>query len=194
MNAQESETWGQLGPAMQALSERHRTFVRTLVTGKPGHGALTRAYAAAGDKSGKRTNLNKEAHRLSRDERILAAIAEESRKVIKVGYPEAVAALFALIRNPAHRDHGKAVMGLIDRLEPTMSKHVVDVTHRHEDPDRVALEELKALRQLGADRNKLLEFFGANGLDRLEALEAVETAQRSAAAKVIDVKPEHANG
>ncbi len=85
-------------------------------------------------------------------------------------------------------------MGLIDRLEPTMSKHVVDVTHRHEDPDRVALEELKALRQLGADRNKLLEFFGANGLDRLEGLEAVETAQRSAAAKVIDVKPEHANG
>jgi hypothetical protein len=38
------ETWGELGPAMKALNERQREFVRYLVTEKPGYGALTRAY------------------------------------------------------------------------------------------------------------------------------------------------------
>ncbi len=40
------EAWGELGPAMKALSEMQREFVRHLVTGKPGHGALTRLVTA----------------------------------------------------------------------------------------------------------------------------------------------------
>ncbi len=184
--AKQSETWGELGPAMQALSERHRTFVRTLVTGKPGYGSLTRAYRAAGYKSGKPGTLSKEAHHLSRDHRIIEAVAEETKKVIRLGHPEAVAALFNMIRDPLHRDHARAVAMVLDRCDPIVTKHSVDVIHRHEDPDRVALEELKALRQLGATREKLLELFGSNGLDRLEMLEAAENAQRAAAAKVIE--------
>ena len=42
------------------------------------------------------------------------------------------------------------------------------MVHRHESPDQRALEELKALRQLGTPRQKLLELFGPNGLDRIE--------------------------
>ena len=42
------EVWGELGPAMKALNERQRDFVRHLVTGKPGYGSLTRAYKLAG--------------------------------------------------------------------------------------------------------------------------------------------------
>ena len=98
---------------------------------------------------------------MSRDERVIAAIAEESRKVIRVGHPEAVAALFNVIRDPAHRDHARAVDGLIDRCDPVVTKHSVDVTHRTIDPDHEALEELKALRKLGATREKLLELYGA---------------------------------
>src|SRR6185437_8736629 len=79
----QAETWGQLGPAMQALNERHRAFVRDLVTGKPGHGALTRAYRVAGYKSSNASTLSKEAHKLSRDPRIIEAIAEEAKKVIR---------------------------------------------------------------------------------------------------------------
>jgi len=102
------ETWGELGPAMQVLNERQREFVRYLVTEKPGYGALTRAYRKAGyGKTSKAATLSKEAHHMSRDERIIAAIAEESRKVIRVGHPEAVAALFNLIRDPAHRDRAR---------------------------------------------------------------------------------------
>ncbi|MGB6536054.1 MAG: hypothetical protein WBF58_08840 [Xanthobacteraceae bacterium] len=185
--ADESETWGQLGPAMRELNERQRAFVRFLVTEKPGYGALTRAYRKAGyGKNSKAATLSKEAHHLSRDLRIIEAIAEESKKVIRVGHPEAVAALFNMIRDPRHRDHARAVAAVLDRCDPAISKHSIDVTHRHEDPDRAALEELKALRQLGTPRQKLLELYGPNGLDRLEALEAVENAHRAAAAKIID--------
>jgi hypothetical protein len=42
------------------------------------------------------------------------------------------------------------------------------------------------LRKLGPSRDKLLELYGAKGLDRLEMLEAAEIAQRAAAAEVIE--------
>jgi hypothetical protein len=191
MNAHaRSEDWGELGPAMKALpNDRWRAFVRALVADTKGsYGAITRAARASGwgKANTKPSTLSKHAHNLSRDERVIAAIAEESRKVIRVGHPEAVAALFNVIRDPTHRDHMRAVAAVIDRCDPVITKHSVDVVHRHEDPDRAALEELKALRQLGATREKLLELFGPNGLDRLEALEAVEIAQRAAQAKVIE--------
>ena len=91
-----------------------------------------------------------------------------------------------MLRDPSHRDHARAVEMVLSRADAAISKHSLDVTHRVEDPDRQALEELKALRKLGTLREKLLELYGPNGLDRLETLESAETAQRMAAAKVID--------
>jgi hypothetical protein len=60
------------------------------------------------------------------------------------------------------------------------------VTHKVVDPDQEALQELRAARHIGATREKLIELFGSNGLERLEALEAAENAQRAAAAKLIE--------
>lgn len=182
------EDWGQLGPAMKALpNERWRNFVRALVMQKPGHGALVRAARAAGfGRDSKPSTLAKFAHNLSRDERVIAAITEESRKVIRVGSVEAANALMNLIRNPEHRDHGRALAMVLDRADPPVSKHSVDVVHRVVDPDQEALEELRALRQLGATREKLLELFGPNGLDRIERLDAADAVRRAAEAKVID--------
>ena len=190
MSEPRAETYGELGPAMKALNERHREFVRHLVTGPVGHGRLTRAYKLAGYKSAKASTLSKEAHALSRDERVIAAIAEELKKVLRIGHPEIVAAAFNLVRSPEHRDHGRAVFGLLDRLDPVQTKHSIDVTHRTIDPDQEALEEMRAARKLGATRAKLLELYGANGLDRLEALEAVDNARRADAAKIIEHQPE----
>ena len=155
------------------------------VTGKPGWGAPTRAYRAAGF-AGTQPTQTREAHRLCRDERVIAAIAEESRKVVRVGHPEAVNALFNMIRDPTHRDHARAVAAVLDRCDPVVTTQKIDVVHRHESPDQRALEELKALRKLGTPRSTLLELFGPNGLDRLEMLEAAEIAQRAAAARVIE--------
>jgi hypothetical protein len=95
-----------------------------------------------------------------------------------------------MIRDPLHRDHARAVMGLLDRVDPVLTKHSIDVTHRTIDPDQEALEEMRAARKLGATRDKLLELYGANGLDRLEALEAVDNARRADAAKIIEHQSE----
>jgi hypothetical protein len=142
--------------------------------------------AVAGYK-GNPASLRDTAHDLSRNPKIIAALNEEGRKLIHGGlYADAIVAVRNLVQDAAHRDHARAVGMVIDRVHPLTTHHSVDVVHRHENPDQVALEELKALKQLGATREKLLELFGPNGLDRIEALEAAEIAQRAAAAKVID--------
>jgi hypothetical protein len=82
-----TEDYGQMGEAMKALpNDRWRAFVRALVADTRGYGAVTRAARAAGfgKANTKPSSLSKQAHQLSRDERIIAAIAEESRKVIRV--------------------------------------------------------------------------------------------------------------
>jgi hypothetical protein len=184
------ETWGELGAALRALpNERWRQFVYHYVTGKPGHGGAVRAYRAAGFGKGQSAlNQAREAHKLLHDDRIIAAISEESKKFFRAALPEAVLAARDIIADPAHKDRARVAMALIERADPVVSHHQIGVTHRIIDPDQEALEELKALRQLGTDRTKLLELFGPNGLDRLEALETVDLAKRAAAAKVVDAE------
>ena len=96
------ESWGELGQAMRALpNERWRNFVRHYVIDFK-CGAATRAYPAACFASSddyKKQN----AYRLLHDQRIIDAIAEESRKVLREAHPEAVNALLNLIRDPAHK-------------------------------------------------------------------------------------------
>jgi hypothetical protein len=182
--------YGQLGPAMRALpNDRWRAFVYHLVTGKQGHGALTAAAHAAG--FGRRSTpvtLAKLAWKLSDDDRMIAAIAEESRRIIRAGAPAAANALLSLIYDPGHKDHGRAIALALERFDPaaTLSHHSADVVHKIVDPDVEALEELRALRQLGTPREKLLELFGTNGLDRIERLEASDQARPAATAKVIE--------
>jgi hypothetical protein len=182
--------WGQLGEAMQALpNDKWRAFCYHLTTQKPGHGRLTRACRAAGfGKNSTPANLAKLAWHMGHDPMVIAAVAEESRKVIRLGHPEAVAAVLSLVRNPKHRDHMRAVDAVLSRADPieSHSRHNIEVLHRTVDPDREALEELRALRQLGTSREKLLTLFGHNGLDRIEALDAADTARRADAAKVIE--------
>lgn len=181
------ETWGEMGPAMRLLTEKQRKFVLAMLLDQGKRfGRLKRCAQLAGY-TGTPLTLRTTAHDLSRNPKIIEALNEEGRKLIHGGiYADAVVAVRNLVQDAAHRDHARAVGMVIDRVHPLTTHHSVDVVHRHENPDQVALEELKALRQLGATRDKLLELFGPNGLDRIEALEAAEIAQRAAAAKVID--------
>jgi hypothetical protein len=120
MNAlAQSENWGELGPAMRALpNERYREFVRHYVIGKPKRGAAA-AYRAAG-LGLKSTPLNqaREAYKLLRDERIIAAVAEESKKHYRAQIPAAVQAVHEIIADPDHRDRARVAMSLIDRVDP----------------------------------------------------------------------------
>jgi hypothetical protein len=75
---------------------------------------------------------------------------------------------------------------VLARTDPEIERHDFSVTHKVLNPDEEALEELRALRQLGTRRDKLLELFGGNALPRLEALEASDKARRAASAKVVE--------
>lgn len=180
--------WGHLGQAMKALpNDAWREFVYQYLMQPAGYGALSAAARLAGfGKNSTPENLAKIAWRMSRDERMIAAIAEESQKIIRVAGPEAANALVNLIRDPTHREHGRAVQIAIDRFYPAVTRHDVNVTHKVLEPDQEALEELRALRALGTAREKLIELFGGNGLDRLERLEAADNARRADNAKLIE--------
>ena len=69
------------------------------------------------------------ASRLCSDPKIQNAIQEESRKYITTMGPTAVRALKNLLATPAHKDHGRAVGILMERLAPIESTHTVRVTH-----------------------------------------------------------------
>jgi hypothetical protein len=187
--AAKSEVWGELGPAMRALpNDRWRAFVEFYLLEKPGRGAQTAAARRAGfGKPGTRPILMANiAARLMRDERIVAALAEEARKILRAGAPAAAKALINLVNNPDHKDHARAVGMLLARTDPEVQRHDLHVTHKIVDPDQEALEELRALRQLGTSQEKLRELFGGNGLARLERLEAADTARRALEAKIIE--------
>jgi hypothetical protein len=182
------EDWGQLGPAMRALpNDQWRAFCYELVTGPGGHGKYAAAARTAGfGKDSKPSTLGKQAWQLAHDDRMIAAIAEMSRKYLRGAHPEAVTALHNMVRDPSHRDHGRAVLAVLDRVDPIVSKQSIDVTHRVVDSDQEGLDELRALRQLGVSREVMIDNFGGNGLARLERLEKADLARRADQAKVIE--------
>jgi hypothetical protein len=189
-----SEDWGQLGPAMRALpSNKWRAFVEFYLLEEPGYGAQASAARKAGfgNARSKPSSLARIASRLVRDDRMIAAIGEESRKIVRGGAPEAAKALIALVRNPEHRDHARGIAMVLNRVDPEVTRNDINVTHKILDPDQEAIEELRALRSLGTPRTKLLELFGPNGLERVEALELV---RRSEQARVIEPVAEVADG
>ena len=182
------QTFGEMGPAMRALpNEAWRAFVYSYVANPNprGGGGKAAALRAAGLGQGSSPEQQaKDAWKLAHDDRVIAAIAEEARKVIRVGAPEAANALLGLVRNPEHKDHARALAMVLDRADPIQTHHNMEIVHRVVDPDAEALEELRAARLIGASPEKLRELFGGNGLARLERLEA----QQAAAAKVIDAE------
>jgi len=98
-----------------------------------------RAARAAG--FGTATSSNKSlsviASRLMADDRIKAAIIEESRARLRTSAPLAVQALDALLANPDHRHHARAIEMVLSRTDPpTINQNVsVEVVRRASDAD-----------------------------------------------------------
>jgi hypothetical protein len=189
------DEWGELGPAMRNLpNAKWQAFATFYVldtytnSHKNNYGPQASAARKAGF-GGPKTKPKTLAHigwKLMRDDRMMAAVAEESRKLLRAGQPEAVKAVHNGMRNPDHKDHARFVAMVLDRADPVESRQFVEVVHRTVDPDQEALEELRALRQLGTSHEKLIELFGSNGLDRIERLESADNDRRAREAKVID--------
>src|SRR5260370_12518834 len=130
------EDWGQLGPAMQALpNDQWRAFAEAYATKKPAHGMLVEAAREAGFGIGSTpTIMAKIAWRLANDDRMIAAIAELSRKIIRVGSTEAANAVLALLRDPKHKDHGRGLGMVLSRSDPIATLHTMEVVHRNSAP------------------------------------------------------------
>ena len=105
---------------MQALpNDQWRAFAEAYVSKKPGHGMLVEAAREAGFGADSTPEIQaKIAWRLANDDRMIAAIAELSRKIIRVGAPEASNALLELVRDKNHKDHARALEMVLSRADP----------------------------------------------------------------------------
>jgi hypothetical protein len=185
------ETFGELGPAMRALpSDRWRDFAQYYVANPKTNGAEAARKAGFGKPNSTPPVMTQIAYRILCDDRMIAAVAELTKKIVRAAAPEASQALLEIIRDPDHKDRMRAIGLIMDRTDPVVTHQSIDVTHRHIDPVAEEIEELRALRQLGTTRDKLIELFGSNGLLRLERLEADDAAKNAKViqAEVIDVQ------
>src|SRR5665213_2752583 len=120
----------EFGPMMAALpTDKMRSFVVGLFLAPRKRGRLIYAAKTAG--YGTDTSSNKSigvmASRLMADERVQAAILEESQKRLRGLAPDAVQAIERLVNNPDHRDHGRALGMILERADPVISTHNVKV-------------------------------------------------------------------
>jgi hypothetical protein len=140
------------GPAMTLLNERQRLFVRALFESPKKHGAAVFAARAAnyGTPTSSTQSMASIASRLCSDPKIQDAIQEESRKYVTTLGPTAVRALKNLLGRPAHKDHGRAVGILMERIAPVESTHTVRVTHDATPSFTETAQVLERIAQLAA--------------------------------------------
>jgi hypothetical protein len=141
------------GPKMLALpTDRHRAFVRALYTVRAGHGARVKAAKLAGFGTPTSTpqSMATIASRLSHDERVLEAIAEEDQKFIRSSAPRAMGALSRLIENPRHKDHARGIAMVLDRTMPLETIHNVQVKHEVTPDFKETAQVLARIAELAA--------------------------------------------
>jgi hypothetical protein len=178
----------ELGPRMQACSERERKFVWFYLTNDgPPNGA--QAARDAGYVDTENGAIRVRAHALLHRERVILALEEVGRKAFRGLLGPAVKAAAQMIQNEKHIDHSKAVFTTLARLglgeKSTVDVNVAgELTVNHTD---AALNDLRTLIGLGVAEEKLIEIFGFSGLSRYRKMLA-ETDARRLAAPVVDAE------
>lgn len=117
----------QIGPAFAALTEKQRRFVLALFDAPKSHGSLTFAARAAGYNASTADSLHSIAHQLGSDPKIEAAISELSRQYLVTLGPRAVRAMRKVLDDDKHRDFGRVIGIVMDRVSPTQSTAVLKV-------------------------------------------------------------------
>jgi phage terminase small subunit len=174
----------ELSEAEAACSPQERAFVHHLMTLTPERGFKVRAARLAGFKATTAHNLNSLTQRLLIRPRIIALIAEVTRKQIRTSAPNAVHAVHEILADRGHKDRLKAANVILERVDPTVARLDVNVRHEVIDRDKEAVEYLRKLKSLGVPHEKLVEELGFSALPRYERLLALEDASK--AAPVID--------
>jgi hypothetical protein len=158
----------ELGPKMEACSERERKFVWAYLVngGNQSEAARSAGYSDHLDACKVR------GHYLIHRQRVIDALQEVyARHLVGMAGP-AIAALDALVRNDKHPDHAKAI-GMVLNRAGMAERSAVDVNVNATvtlNATDSALEDLRILKALGTSREKLIETFGESALQRLEAM------------------------
>jgi hypothetical protein len=174
----------ELGPKMQACSERERLFVWHYVTGDDGNATEAARLAGYAD-GGSGVGIRVRAHALMHRERVLEAIEEVAGKAFRGLLAPAIRATKRIIESPKDVNHAKVVLSTLSRLGKSERtgidvNHTGELTVNHTDQ---ALTDLRTLIGLGVNREKLVEIFGFSGLSRYEKMLAEQDAR---APKVIE--------
>jgi len=165
-----------LGPCMSALSLQEQVFVMALFNG----GTAIAAFEAAGFTAPNRKALQRKCCYYTSLPRIVAAIREnDARKMVLLG-AEAQAALAAIVRNPTHEAHFKAVK--LARDDGGFTKPVEKIVNMKVEISRE--EKVRQIRQWatakGLDVVKLL------GYDPGEPVDAEFTEAAVYSPKAVD--------
>ena len=104
---------GRLGPKMKALNERQQAFVLNLLT--QGSRNYSQAYRKAYPDAKGEDGIRASAHRLAHDEKILAALKEETERRIQASVAVAAEVLLSIAEDPTHKDRLKAATSILNR-------------------------------------------------------------------------------
>ncbi|MCJ9701730.1 hypothetical protein [Bradyrhizobium sp. SHOUNA76] len=116
---------------MAALNERQRKFVHALFQAPRSLGAGLFAARAAGygTPTSSNNSLSAIAYQVQQEPKIQAAIAEVSKQYLTMLGPVAVRAMKRVLGNDKHREFGRVLGILMDRVAPAQSTHTVKVEH-----------------------------------------------------------------
>jgi phage terminase small subunit len=142
-----------VGPAMAALTDKQRRYVHALFEAPKSHGALTFAARRAGygTASSSRQSLSSMAHALNSDPKVQAAIAEVSQQHLTVLGPVAVRAMKRVLDQPQHRDFGRVIGIVMDRVAPAES--TLTVKHDATPAFQNTAEVMRRIAELAAKFN-----------------------------------------
>lgn len=175
-----------LGPAMKALSPRHRAFVLLMFATGGGSGDMTKIARLAGYTDKGNGAIQVQAHRLAHREDVQRAIEEESRRRVKSLLPAAIQQLEAIMVNPQHKDQLKAVamtLGRAGLVEVSESKHTHEVILTR---DEKIAEIASLAKSLGRDP---AEFLGQVVDADYDVVHEVTTGQLPLRGQRSEVKP-----
>jgi hypothetical protein len=145
------------GPAMAALQPKRRAFVAYAMAGKSF--AEAARLAGYGKPSSDSNTLARIGYRVSHYPDVIEALIEESRKSVRTLLPKSIEALREIVDDRFHRDRAKVALNLLERVDPTVVKHDVNVTHRI-DPMQFLISEFVRLRELGASKKEIMRVLG----------------------------------
>ena len=147
---------GKFGPAMKALSERHRKFVIDFLAN--GGRNASEAYRQAGYTSSNTDTIKANAWRLLHDPRTQAAILEETKKRVTGSGPFAIETLIQMLDSPSitAKDRIRCAELLLNRGGfHAQTEHKVSVEHTLNTSELA--DKIKTLSaELGLDADRFL--------------------------------------